>query len=119
VFGAKRIVGTATPDGSRRDGGPPNSCHEHDVGRTGRSTRCVRAIQESGPPISGSVPLSKAEEQHRKYEALLGELGATVVSLPAEPDYPDSTFVEDPAVVVEEIKKLKQPPTTPQRRIGF
>src|ERR1700733_5605831 len=49
------------------------------------------------------IDLAKADQQHRQYEALLAELGASVVSLPAEPDYPDSVFVEDPAVVVDEV----------------
>jgi dimethylargininase len=49
------------------------------------------------------IELVRAEEQHRRYEALLAELGANVISLPAEPDYPDSVFVEDPAVVVDEV----------------
>lgn len=49
------------------------------------------------------ISLAKAGEQHRLYEACLAELGATVVSLAAEPDYPDSVFVEDPAVVVDEV----------------
>jgi dimethylargininase len=49
------------------------------------------------------IDLAKANEQHRQYEALLAELGASVVSLAAEPDYPDSVFVEDPAVVVDEV----------------
>jgi dimethylargininase len=49
------------------------------------------------------ISLAKAGEQHRLYEACLAELGAAVVSLPAEPDYPDSVFVEDPAVVVDEV----------------
>jgi dimethylargininase len=49
------------------------------------------------------IDLAKANEQHGRYEALLAELGASVVSLPAEADYPDSVFVEDPAVVVEEV----------------
>jgi len=49
------------------------------------------------------IDYSAAESQHRQYEAALGELGAKVISLPAEPDYPDSVFVEDPAVVVDEI----------------
>jgi dimethylargininase len=31
------------------------------------------------------------------------ELGLNVISLPAEPDLPDSMFVEDPAVVVDEV----------------
>src|ERR1039458_374418 len=48
------------------------------------------------------IDLAKANQEHCQYEALLGDLGASVVSLPAEPDYPDSVFVEDPAVVVEE-----------------
>lgn len=49
------------------------------------------------------ISVAKAEEEHRLYEACLAELGATVVTLAAEPDYPDSVFVEDPAVVVEEV----------------
>jgi dimethylargininase len=49
------------------------------------------------------IDLAKANQQHSWYEALLAELGAKVVSLSAEPDYPDSVFVEDPAVVVDEV----------------
>jgi len=49
------------------------------------------------------IDLAKATAQHRQYEACLEELGASVVSLAAEPDYPDSVFVEDPAVVVDEV----------------
>ena len=50
-----------------------------------------------------AIDLANASQQHRQYESLLAELGAKVVSLPAEPDYPDSVFVEDPAVVVDEV----------------
>ena len=49
------------------------------------------------------IDLASAYQQHLQYESLLAELGAKVVSLPAEPDYPDSVFVEDPAVVVDEV----------------
>jgi len=49
------------------------------------------------------IDLANANQQHRRYESLLAELGARVVSLPAEPDYPDSVFVEDPVVVVDEV----------------
>jgi dimethylargininase len=49
------------------------------------------------------IDLANANEQHHQYEACLAELGASVVALPAEPDYPDSVFVEDPAVVVDEV----------------
>jgi dimethylargininase len=49
------------------------------------------------------IDVSKASEQHRQYERCLEELGVRVVSLPAEPDLPDSMFVEDPAVVIDEL----------------
>jgi dimethylargininase len=49
------------------------------------------------------IDLSRACEQHRAYEQLLEKLGARVLSLPAEPDLPDSMFVEDPAIVLDEL----------------
>jgi dimethylargininase len=49
------------------------------------------------------IDLEKARQQHRLYEKLLEELGARVISLPAEPRLPDSMFVEDPAVVLDEL----------------
>jgi dimethylargininase len=49
------------------------------------------------------IDVAKAVEQHRKYEVSLRELGAEVISLPAEPGLPDCMFVEDPAVVVEQV----------------
>ena len=49
------------------------------------------------------IDLARATRQHLQYQACLAELGASVISLPAEPDYPDSVFVEDPAVVVDEV----------------
>src|SRR5258708_5012144 len=49
------------------------------------------------------IDLVTAQEQHHAYEDLLGKLGARVISLPAEPDLPDSIFVEDPAIVLDEL----------------
>jgi dimethylargininase len=49
------------------------------------------------------IDLQIARAQHRAYEQLLEKLGAQVVSLPAEPDLPDSLFVEDPAIVLDEL----------------
>src|SRR5262245_4819373 len=49
------------------------------------------------------IDLARARTQHKAYEDCLRELGVRVISLPAEPDYPDSVFVEDPAVVVDEV----------------
>jgi dimethylargininase len=49
------------------------------------------------------IDLTKAEQQHHAYEQLLQKLGARLFSLPAEPDLPDSMFVEDPAIVLDEL----------------
>jgi dimethylargininase len=49
------------------------------------------------------IDLKIAREQHRAYEQLLEKLGARVVSLASEPDLPDSMFVEDPAIVLDEL----------------
>jgi len=49
------------------------------------------------------INLQIARAQHRAYEQLLGKLGAHVISLPAEPHLPDSMFVEDPAIILDEV----------------
>jgi dimethylargininase len=49
------------------------------------------------------IDLEIARAQHHAYEQLLETLGARVLSLPAEPDLPDSMFVEDPAIVLDEL----------------
>jgi dimethylargininase len=49
------------------------------------------------------IDLVKARAQHHAYEELLRKLGARVISLPEERDLPDSMFVEDPAIVLDEL----------------
>jgi dimethylargininase len=49
------------------------------------------------------IDMAKARAEHHAYESLLERLGAKVISLPEEPELPDSMFVEDPAVVLDEI----------------
>lgn len=49
------------------------------------------------------IDVARAREQHRAYEACLAELGVEVISLPAEPEYPDAVFVEDAAIVLDEV----------------
>jgi dimethylargininase len=49
------------------------------------------------------IELAKAEQQHRDYQRLLEKCGARVITLPAEPTLPDSMFVEDPAIVLDEL----------------
>jgi len=50
-----------------------------------------------------SIDIGKAIQQHKAYEALLMRLGVHVVCLPAEPEMPDAVFVEDVAVVTNEL----------------
>jgi len=59
---------------------------------------CQLAFVEKRP-----IDIGKAMEQHDRYEACLASLGITVVSLPALPDLPDAVFVEDPALVLDEV----------------
>jgi dimethylargininase len=49
------------------------------------------------------IDLAKATAQHEAYEECLRDLGVRVVSLAAEPDLPDAVFVEDAAIVVDEV----------------
>jgi dimethylargininase len=49
------------------------------------------------------IDVSKAIEQHAAYETALHDLGVRIHSLPADDRFPDGVFVEDPAVVVDEV----------------
>jgi dimethylargininase len=60
--------------------------------------RCELSFIERKP-----IDIEKARAQHEAYETLLGNLGAHVISLPEEPELPDSMFVEDPAIVLDEV----------------
>jgi dimethylargininase len=64
------------------------------------------------------IDIVKAAEQHRQYEACLRAMGADVISLAAEAELPDSVFVEDPAVVVDEVAIMTHPGAESRRREG-
>ncbi len=49
------------------------------------------------------IDIAKAMEQHHAYEHMLEKFGAKVCPLAAEPELPDSMFVEDPALVLDEV----------------
>ena len=59
------------------------------------------------PRVAIDVP--RAAAQHAEYERLLQDLGCTVQRLAAGPDMPDSVFIEDIAVVLDEIAILTRP----------
>ena len=56
-------------------------------------------------PIDAAV----AAAQHRGYRAALEACGARVVTLPAVDELPDSVFVEDTAIVLDEVAVLTRP----------
>jgi dimethylargininase len=62
------------------------------------------------------IDLARAAGQHREYELCLASLGIVVVPLAAEPDLPDSVFVEDPAVVVDEVAVITRMGAPSRRR---
>jgi dimethylargininase len=55
------------------------------------------------------VDYPTALEQHRQYCQALRECGVEVRVLPAQPQYPDSVFIEDVAVVLDELVVLARP----------
>jgi dimethylargininase len=61
------------------------------------------------------IDVARAEAQHAEYERRLGELGATVLRAPAAHDLPDAVFIEDTAVVLDELAILTRP-GAPTRR---
>jgi dimethylargininase len=61
------------------------------------------------------IDIDRAIAQHAEYRALLKNCGADVTLLGPSPDLPDCTFVEDTAVVLEEIAIITSP-GAPSRR---
>jgi dimethylargininase len=55
------------------------------------------------------IDVGRAVAQHRQYEAALRALGCTIRQLPATDDLPDSVFVEDVAIVLDEIAVITRP----------
>src|SRR5262245_50289675 len=53
-----------------------------------------------------NIDYERALEQHARYCEALREAGARVITLDVNPDLPDSAFVEDAAVVLDEIVVL-------------
>jgi dimethylargininase len=55
------------------------------------------------------IDLALARTQHLRYEECLRGLGCRLVRLPADPRLPDSVFVEDTAVVLDEVAVVARP----------
>jgi len=72
---------------------------------------CALSFLEREP-----IDIDLATHQHNAYEKCLRALGVQVISLPPEPDLPDAVFVEDTAVVVDEVAVLTAPALFSRRR---
>jgi dimethylargininase len=55
------------------------------------------------------IDYERAVREHAAYEAALAGLGCRVERLPEAPDLPDSVFVEDAAVVFDELAVMARP----------
>jgi dimethylargininase len=55
------------------------------------------------------VDFDRARAQHKQYEDALASIGCELISLPEMPDLPDSVFVEDTAVILDEAAIITNP----------
>jgi len=61
------------------------------------------------------IDVAVARAQHEAYCATLERLGCELVRLPEEPELPDSVFVEDTALVFDELAVLTRPGAASRR----
>jgi dimethylargininase len=73
-------------------------------------TRCELTHRAREP-----IDLDLARAQHAAYEACLRDAGCRVERLAAEPDMPDSVFIEDTAIVFDEVAIMTRPGAASRR----
>jgi dimethylargininase len=61
------------------------------------------------------IDIELANQQHHVYQEALKDLGCEVQTLPVEPALPDSVFVEDAAVVFDEVAIITRPGAVSRR----
>jgi dimethylargininase len=61
------------------------------------------------------IDFARAVEQHRAYARTLADLGLELIELPADPALPDCCFVEDTAVVLDEVAIVARPGAASRR----
>jgi dimethylargininase len=62
-----------------------------------------------------AIDIALAREQHDAYVQALRELGCRIETLPEEPELPDSVFVEDTAIVLDEVAVITRPGASSRR----
>jgi dimethylargininase len=63
-----------------------------------------------------AIDLPKARAQHEAYEQRLSQAGCSIIRLPSADDLPDSVFIEDVAVVFDELAVVGRPGAPSRRR---
>jgi dimethylargininase len=61
------------------------------------------------------IDVDRARHQHEAYAACLASMGCTVIALPADAALPDCVFVEDVALVFDEVAVLARPGAASRR----
>lgn len=56
-----------------------------------------------------AIDYARAAAQHDEYERMLERHGCTIVHVAAAPDHPDGVFVEDAAIVLDEVAVITRP----------
>ena len=62
-----------------------------------------------------AIDYALALEQHRRYVNCLADLGCAIQRVPAAPELPDSVFIEDTCVVVDELAVITRPGSESRR----
>src|SRR3954451_24376787 len=75
----------------------------------------TRAVSESinrcelTHAVRTPIDVARAREQHRAYEICLASLGCGIRQIPADDRYPDAVFIEDTAIVLDELAVMTRP----------
>lgn len=84
----------------------------------------VALTREISPTLGGcelsylprtDIDIALAQRQHAAYRQVLSDLGCRVLWLPALEDHPDAVFVEDVAVVFDEVAVMTRPGAASRR----
>jgi dimethylargininase len=61
------------------------------------------------------IDVASAKRQHAAYESALASLGCEIRRIPADDRYPDAVFIEDTAIVLDELAVITRPGAVSRR----